>query len=56
MKKNALLILFLFTAVFGFSSGVFESDLPIISLDHKLLELQGRKLAPHIGFADLSAG
>jgi L-arabinose transport system substrate-binding protein len=34
----------------------FESDIAIISIDHKLLDHQGRQLAPHIGIDDRAAG
>lgn len=34
----------------------FESDTAIISLDHKLLDHQGRQLAPHLGIDDKAAG
>jgi L-arabinose transport system substrate-binding protein len=34
----------------------FESGTAIVSLDHKLLDHQGRQLAPHIGLDDKEAG
>lgn len=34
----------------------FESNMTIVSIDHKLLDHQGRQLAPHLGVDDGAAG
>ena len=34
----------------------FESNIAVVSLEHKLLDHQGRQLAPHIGIDDKAAG